>query len=216
MKNQIIYLLAVLFIISAAACKKENNTPTCDNCPDSVSDYSQLAIGNYWVYEIQTVNEAGEDTELYGIDSVYIAGDTLINGETYFIQKNTQSLFGGIYKQALLRDSSDFIVNNKGKILLSTSIFDKVIQEIDGAEGRFHINYTMVDKDLEIEVPAGIFKTYNFRGIIHFNEDLISVAINDRAINNYYAKDIGLIKSNIFFAHSPFSFERRLLRYHIE
>lgn len=212
MLKRTLFLFSLLILITIMSCKDDDDIQICIDCPENVSDFTQLAIGNYWIYENVTVDTNGVDGNSYSNDSIYIAGDTLINGQTYFIKKN--GLLGGS-GFSFLRDSSDFLVNKKGDILFSTSIFDSVIRTFEEPNGYYNIEYQMADKDLVVDVPAGSFSTYDFQGLVHFNDNY-STPLNDRIQHNYYAKDVGLVKAIVFFSSVPSTIERRLLRYHIE
>ena len=212
MQKRTLFLFSLLILITIVSCKDDDDIQICIDCPENVSNFTQLAIGNYWIYENVTVDTNGVDGISYSNDSIYIAGDTLINGQTYFIQKKGLFMGSGF---ALLRDSSDFLVNKKGDILFSTSIFDSVLRTIEGPNNFFSIEYQMANKNFVVDVPAGSFPTYDFQGLIHFN-DGFSTPVTDRILHNYYAKDVGLVKTTFFFSSTSSTIEQRLLRYHIE
>lgn len=216
MTKHALYLFSLILVLTSWSCCDEDDDPQdCTDCVVDVAEYTQLTVGNYWIYDIVKIDENGVDVEVTGTDSLYISGSTFINGNTYYIQENTSSTFSG-NEPRFLRDSADFLVNHEGDIQFSTTIYDTVIENYEDNNSLYTIAYSMTDKDLEIDVPAGSFITSNFQGIVHFDEEAISVPVNDRAINSYYAKDIGLVKSNVFYATLTSQLERRLVRYYVQ
>ena len=57
-------LLLFASLLLLTACKKETDAQTTPSDPSpsaSISDFSKLAVGNYWVYERVKIDSMGND-----------------------------------------------------------------------------------------------------------------------------------------------------------
>ena len=119
-RHRQIFILAV-FSATIISCKKDSeiilNPPdTSAINPEKVTDYYPLSIGSYWVYRKYTI-DSKVDSNIKEVpypyeDSIYIEKDTTINGTVYakFVWFWDNKV-GSYY----LRDSLDYIVNERGK-----------------------------------------------------------------------------------------------------
>jgi hypothetical protein len=209
------FLLLGLVIISLFGCERSSE----DVASNKVTDYFPMEIGNYWVYQHYRVDMFGNKTKLPLIDSVIIADDTLINGETFYVFEGTDYFRHGSEWgiMGIFRDSSNFIINPKGEIKFSLSNFSdtlhQAVLEYDSQEYA-EIIYKMQDENKKIEVPAGTFDVLNFQGKFIANEDFIPSGIeNPRFLNNYYSKGVGLVSKNYFYFTGEHIFEVKLSKY---
>ena len=208
-----------IFIIALgtiAACKKdESNDPTP---PTPTANYTQLKVGNYWIYERIKTDLFGNVTFLGTIDSCYVMADSTINGNTYhkYIAPGYPTLADSIY---FLRDSSSCLVSASGEILFSFNNFSTTFEDyysfVNVTDTLCHITTYMTDKDSVITVPAGNFTTSNFQKQ-YIMYPPYNTAGTYRYINNRFADGVGLIKQTLpFFASSPDITEKVLIRHHV-
>jgi hypothetical protein len=174
------------------SCKKEEPEPSN---PAPKANYVSLKIGNYWVYDRYRVDSLGNEELLNSTDSIIVKCDTVIHNKKYYVLEN----FFGNSPQHLtfLRDSSGYIVNERGTILFSATNFTDVLsfrEEYRPDNGI--LLYTLSDKMEKVgnpvTVPAGRFNdVLNFKGtvIIPQNDDN-SIT---KEMNTLYAKNIGKI-----------------------
>src|SRR5688572_1824471 len=80
-KNILLLFVMAAFAISCDDDEDDNCTP---NPPNIVySDYSQLKVGNYWIYQRFNFDFAGNETATMTFDSCYVEKDTVINNVAY-------------------------------------------------------------------------------------------------------------------------------------
>jgi hypothetical protein len=209
-------VLSVMLIFSS--CKKDEETSPETPAPSSpvYSNYSKMAVGNYWVYQRYSMdtNEVMTPTV---IDSCYVSGDTVINGKTYFVY-NEPSVGGGNHVR-YLRDSLHYILD-LNKIIFSSqsfnTIFDSgynVIDPINDTVCRYESK--MTNMNMVVNVSAGTFTTHTFL-TNYYMYPAYSSAGSVRYIYSRRAKNIGVVEESLpFFANSPNYEIRHLLRYHV-
>lgn len=198
------------------SCKKNTDPipPTVD-----YPNYSQLKVGNYWIYEQFDISSSGVATSKKVFDSCYVEKDTIIKGKTYFKIVRPVWYRSGIKDFLYQRDSLHYIVNSNGEILFSSQDFSNVL---DSWYIKSSVNDTisrvirkMTDKEIDVHAPAGTFKTLNAKET-HIMYPMWTSAGNPRYGNTRYAKDVGIvIETLLFFVSSPDYVERRLVRYHL-
>ena len=210
MNNYRIYLISVL-LLTFYSCKKDL-PPVPEATKTEYPNYSQLKVGNYWVYERVKVDSNGNETFLE-MDTCFIEKDTVIGEHTYFKYVRPGSY--GELKNSYLRDSMSFIVNQYGSISFSSLVFGEYFYEnydlID-----YDIKTKMTDRNLEINVPAGTFVTSSFQTIFDFKPPIYP---EDKVMyrNTRYAKDVGIVFETVaIFSSTDIIIERRLSEYHIE
>jgi len=156
------FTFTFLLALIATSCKKENKQPSTNNQSTNYSTPS--TIGSYWVYRNYEIDSMGNVTTLNGTDTMYVVGDSVVNGHVYTVYK------GALIPNAdcsLLRDSSGFVVNENGYIFFSNnnlgSIFYTWNEPIyPGPNGQINlITQTYIEPSLEsVSVPAGSFMAY--------------------------------------------------------
>ncbi|MBE9481090.1 MAG: hypothetical protein IMY69_05285 [Bacteroidetes bacterium] len=204
-------ILALLAVLVIASCKKDkDDVQQIEPVPQS-ADYALFNTGSYWIYHWYKIDTLGNETFMDKTDSLYIAEDTIINGHTYQVKKG--NFFVTQNYLELCRDSSNYIVSHLGQIMFSATNFTDVLF-YDTIADLLTRSFKMDDKDIIISVPAGDFKTYNFKGTI---VPLIpDYPWGVRYINYCYAKGVGRVLSTSYYFSSPDYMEQRLIRYHIE
>ena len=203
-------LLAItVFLISS--CKKDEENPTPQ--PAVYQNYSALKVGNYWVYEVYTVEPDGNETFMR-TDSCWIVKDTVINGNTYYEYANYLMNEMNSY----LRDSLHYVVQSDGYIIFSSQIFDTILEtDYYISEGDTIIKTTtkMTDKNFMINVPAGGYVTFNYQELIKLFPSFENSVTQIR--NTRYAKDVGIIKQDMpTNTSNPNKIQRRLVRCFVE
>ncbi|MDQ3048848.1 MAG: hypothetical protein M3R27_14955 [Bacteroidota bacterium] len=210
MKKTFLAFFCVLFVFHS--CKKKNDP---DDCPTPAvspitSSGMPMSVGSYWVYESTTVDTNGVNSPMSGSnDSCYFSGDTIINGNLFFIYISNYGAW-----ETYRRDSLGYIVDQKGDIHYSATNFTDTLHT-ESVPGFFYISYLMADPGAPVNVPAGSFACKDFLGTAILYPSTYPWD-NPRYLHNYYSPGIGLVKDVRFYYSNPSSEERRLLRYHIE
>lgn len=152
-----------LYLIFLTSCKKEDKQPDPID-PETPNYTTPSTVGSYWVYEDFVVDSTGNITSTGQIDSVYLLGDSIINGKSYFMYGNTAGSFPQLKFE---RDSSGYIVNESGYILYSYSNLGNIYHSFTstgfpGPNGPINliVEYSMLSAQQNINVPAGNFNTY--------------------------------------------------------
>jgi len=98
-----IILITALSSLSFVSCKKDpfpNPERQYNHCADEPSqlsriNYMPLKVGAYWVYKRGNMDTLDNITYLSAADydSVYVSGDTIINGSLHFILKHSNKYY---------------------------------------------------------------------------------------------------------------------------
>jgi hypothetical protein len=209
-------ILLILFVIGIfiSSCRKQEETQGSNPVDTTIQakEFQPLTVGSYWIYQQFTVYNADSELALNNYDSLFVYGDTMIHSDTFAIFRSTPLMLG--HEFFLLRDSSGYLVNETGIIKFSVYNFSDTLF-IDSINVFVRISYKMADKDSLIQVPIGTYPIYDYRAYIYSNEYPGEV----RSSYNFYSKNIGLVKANVFFYsqfENPVYTEYRLVRYHIQ
>lgn len=207
--------LALATACLAVACKNKG-TPE----PEHYDNYTQLKVGNYWVYQIFDVDSLGQGPPLNEYDSCSISKDTIINGNRYYYLSSELPLSGNIYNH-WLRDSLQYLVDDAGKIhfsstdfttVFSTTVFDMGTSPTD--------TIAIAQEQMEsgttyYSTPAGLFATLNCKTTYDMQPRFQQYG-KRRYQHQRYAKDIGIVAATLPFYISQLRYrERRLIRYHL-
>ena len=207
--------LALLFLAILISCKDKNDDDLTLGSNNQVVNYFPLTVGSYWVYDWVRVDTLGVEHPFGNRDSIYISGDTIINGIEYAIVET--SLFGDERTQEYHRDSSGFLINHNGEILFdpinSTDLLwiDTIFA---GSDPYVLIEYSMEGTMTNIEVPSGMFDCLNLQGKMIPQQN--NYPWGTRYKRDYYADGVGKVQSKIFFYLSPDDLFSKLVSYHIE
>jgi hypothetical protein len=213
---QSVILFSCLSVIVFSCKKDEDNSVPA---PIVYDNYSQLKVGNYWIYQRFDVDSSGNATPATEYDSCYVEKDTLINNITYYkmIRPNPYIPLASAF---FLRDSLHYVVDYKGKILFSSMDFTTTFEDFyqfggGNSDTVCHAVRKMTEKDWNVTTPAGTYVTSNSK-LIYNMYPAYSFAGNVRTMNTCYSKNIGIVKETLpFFASNPNYIERRLVRYHL-
>lgn len=110
--------IALLLLASAAfmtSCSDDSNS---DNNTVTDADYFPLSTGNYWTYDVTGA--------VSGRDSLYIAGDTVINSKIYKKFKTPAVPFGSVSSSL----ANNGLRKENGKLLVSGSTGFELVEGI--------------------------------------------------------------------------------------
>jgi hypothetical protein len=213
MKNSNLVYLVFAFI-SFSACKKDKGSHVSES-----QNYSQLKVGNYWIYQAFIVDTMGNATETEFFDSCYIEDDTIINNHVYYKMVRPTYWTSSQMNVYYLRDSSHYIIDNWGKIMFSSKDFDNIFLEYYFDLGQtkkdtmFRAIQKMDNTDFITHTPAGTFNTLNVKATFYMNP---SFARKIRHMTTKYSDKIGIVSESYpFFFYDPVDRERRLVRYKV-
>ncbi len=203
-------ILILLTLITAYSCKKIEPIIAP---PITYPNYSQLKVGNYWVYERYEIDTNGVETPLGIYDTCRVEKDTIINGETYF--KYVRPSYLSTPTTTFLRDSLHYLVSNGGRIIFSSSVFNEVFR-VFNLQGEFELHEWMTAKDSVVNTPYGNFTTSTFQ-LIYYMSEMYQEFGNPRYMNYRYAENIGIVIETLPMYFTQYGYrERRLVDYHLE
>ncbi|MCW3072567.1 MAG: hypothetical protein JWO44_2457 [Bacteroidetes bacterium] len=223
MKGSFAACIAIV-LLTLNSCRKDKDetpSPETPSSPQAYDNYSNLKVGNYWVYQEFFIDTLGNATPGTEIDSSYIEKDTVIGINTYrkMVRWKTSSIVPDIF---LLRDSLSYTIS-----YISTSYITFSSADFSTA---FHHGYvvnmpgdTVAETTTKMHgpaettvVPAGSFTTLDYR-ITFDMYPAYAFGTGMRYMHSRYAKNIGMISetTNINLYTTSCS-ERRLVRYHLE
>jgi hypothetical protein len=210
MKTQFFLVATTLVLLIVSCNKSEIIDIDGTGEPADATLYFPLTTGSYWIY--QTVQQNMDSTFITGgLDSIYIAGDSTLNGNTYAVFKGSWPMGGST---RLRRDSSGYIVDQTGKIHFAVNNFTDTLYINPDTSHVYHNSCKMENADSLIEVPAGNFTTYDFAD--YYYSDPGYPHGSPRIMHNFYSASVGLVKMSYFFYSAPSNTEKRLVRFHIE
>ncbi len=207
MKIKSIFLSMMGLTAILCACSKEN-APSPQSPVEP--NYSQLKVGNYWIYQQYEIQDSdNSEVLLTTYDSCYVVKDTLIRSNRYFKVYRPDGFSDYVY----LRDSLDYIVNEKGYRNFSSkdftnNLFTNVSYDSNN-DTMIYIWVKMVDRDFTTVVPAGSFTTLCAKRGIKIGKE--------KYMTTRYAKNVGIVTETLLtYASAETHTERRLLRYHVQ
>lgn len=209
-----IFLVVTLVVLSA--CKKKKEPIVIEKQPGTFyADYAKLKVGNYWIYERYKTDGNGMTTALGIYDTCFVEKDTVINEKNYFkyVRSPYESPSPTI---SYLRDSADCIVTETGRIVFSSQTFNQVFRTFQDPSGMYELQEWMVDKDLNVTVPAGTYTTSTFQQVFNMAENVQQFG-EKRYVNTRYTVNVGIVSETLPpYISSPNVIERRLREYHVE
>lgn len=210
-------------MILILSCQKEEDDTSSPGIVTEfcTSKYMPLNVGNYWVYEHFLIDSLGNETSMEKFDSMAITRDSIIGDKKYFVLEGTNYPYKSSQEWGIidiLRDSIGYLVNQDGVIRFSRYNFTDTLAIKFGTseDDTCYVIYCKMEKcDHPVTVPAGSFEVLNFRGEL-YNHVLDTPKIDERYMNNYYAKDVGkIVQTWYLLSQTGFFSERRLIRYSI-
>lgn len=212
-----LHLIPALFVL-ATACKKDDAAPDtpADPAPSStISDFSLLQTGNYWVYQRSTLDTAGNVSGITSnFDSLFISGTMDVNGNTYAIL--SKALNGTVIPgmQELRRDSADCLVDGNGRIVFRYGVFDQLAWTfVDPFV--FQYDWYVTGQTSPLSVPGGTFDAHAL------NCELSQVGTlppppTDRDFVSWWAAGTGKVRDDQYYYSSGTGVRRDLVRYYVQ
>lgn len=206
--------VAAVLICLLTACKPDKTEEPAVVYPN----YSQLKVGNYWVYQRYNISANGMETATNIYDSIYIEKDTIISGIKYYKQVPADA--GFTYNtNPYLRDSLHYLVNSDGQILFSSQNFSNTFNNryviSPGNDTVCQVAEKMEDKDFAISTASGTYATSSLRVTYNMYPNW-SYNGSVRYLNTRYAENVGVVSATLpIFVSNPDYVERRLVRYHL-
>lgn len=183
------------------------NTYTPRDTVYTISDYTKLSVGNYWVYQVVNVDTLGNVT-VQGTDSCYIKNDTTIRGNIYFHMVNAPF---NIY--TLVRDSSSCMINQYGNIQFTLGYLNTAL--VEDSTAQVTTIYSVPDAPMGITVPMGTYYCFDYMGISTIYTQGYKWG-RTRYSDNYYSPGMGLVEASTYNINQPGTIQCRLIRAHIK
>ena len=194
MKTKIILLVIIITLTSILgfnSCKK-GDSPTG---PTESTFLMPLKVGNKWMYQMKTIDSLkNEKTKM---DSIYIWGDTLLNGDTWYFILHSDPWLNrddGLYSMGM--DSS-----GKPIPILSIKYPVNIGDKWTTGPEEEKMNFTLLSKGESVTVTAGTFSCYNYQ--------TESVYKDPNGSYSYYTKSFywicpgkGIIKVEQWYRHN--------------
>ncbi len=187
-------------------------TSCSDDGPDvqvrTISSFSQLSIGNYWVYDWYEVEPDGSESPMQLRDTLMIESDTLIEGRRMFVRTGT---FMSQPRREILYDSISHLLTYPDRLALFTlDTREEITRNFGPADAPLSVGTYRLNTVLEtITVPAGEFQCLNFQGTIESLE--LDYPFGTRFNSNLYTEGIGLVKLTTQFYRQANDLEMRLV-----
>lgn len=216
--KKLISLTAIL-ILFINSCKKDEVI----ECPEPEQHpvYLPLQIGNFWVYQDVRVDTNGNEFPLQK-DSLYIAKDTIINGNTYSVFKGTffPYHFTSNYSDSIVfiyRDSAGYLVDVHGKVQFTLQNFSDTLDSgasYNGVDTIFTWYRKMDPIEHFITLDSWLYKSYDCP--THYDIRLPNTPVPKRVNHSFYSENIGIVLATYGYTMQPGEIEKRLVKYHIE
>ena len=210
-------LVPVLFVV-AAACKKDDAAPTPPITPSpssTISDFSLLETGNYWVYQRSALDTAGNVSNMTSnMDSLFISGTTEMNGNTWAIL--SKALNGTVIPgmEELRRDSADCVVDGNGEIVFRYGVFDQpAFTTVEPTV--FEYDWYVSGVTTPITVPAGTFDAHALNCEVTQVGPLVPPP-SDRDFVSWWASGTGKVRDDQYYYSSGTGVRRDLVRYLVQ
>lgn len=206
--------ITLLTLSTLAACQPDEELVTPEpEVPQNlqVQAFSNLATGNYWVYQKNRIDSLDNVLEVLETDSFFVSGDSVVNGETYVVVHRNNTLPTSTW---LWRDSAGYLVTADHEVIFCADPLDVVIYtDIEGPVGVM-LDYTVYSTPETTTVPAGTFSTYKMQCEITSIGGFPELA-DWRRQRSYWAEDVGRVRYYEFFAFAPWGHRYDLVTYNV-
>jgi hypothetical protein len=211
-----IFLSALAMLVFSCNCN-DDDTVIGPIEPVPATDYLPLNKGNYWIYQWYVIDTLGNES-IYSnnLDSIYISGDTVINGNTYAIMEGKE--FNSEIRR-FYRDSSGYMVSAESKTPLFTTTSTTEQLGVDSIPTETP-PLVMLEANMQppsplVTVPAGSFKDC-LSTVTYMTSFEADYPHGVRTFPYRYAKGVGRILHRIAFYSNANYYESRLVRHHVE
>lgn len=207
--------LVLLASTTLAACQPDDDVVAPIPGPPTqaleISGFSNLATGNYWVYQGYRVDSADNVVATLAVDSFFVSGDSVVNGETFWKVHRNVIMPATTY---LWRDSAGCLVTEDHEVMFCADPLDELIYtDVQGPVG-VQLDYTVYSTPETITVAAGTFSTYKMQceitSIGGFPEQP-----DWKRLRSYWAEDVGRVRYYEFFSANPLGKRYDLVSYDV-
>lgn len=182
----------------------------------SATAYMPMTTGSWWVYVVTKRDSVTGGGDIFiGRDTLRVTGTFDANGHSYAQLEGSMGVLSSGNQLFGLRDSSGFLVNEQGIIVLpELNNTDTLNESYYAGLQRFYI---LTEDDVPTVVPAGTYETVNFQGVV-FREPVGLCPDSIGLLNNQFAYGIGLVRATYWYSATGACvyFERALESYHLE
>lgn len=210
--------MGITLVVAMFACNKNNDSnPEIET---GESNYFPLTTGSYWVYNTYEIDSLSNEELKSENDTITIVGDTTINGHTFKVFYG-RKYYSSTPEKFYYRNSSDFIIDDKGVLVFSQSnftdtLYSEYIPDNNGASIHFYSKMNYYNSKLTMQV--GVFDRLLNRNV--FVDYLTFDPIRTEKLDILYAPNVGNVLHQYAYTHQLLTmkcyFEKRLVSYHIE
>lgn len=223
-------IVSVLVIVLLSSCKKDEPQPPEQGITEPTYPSNSLSIlinakpGSWWKYDWFKVDSLNNETLLPNdFDSIFVVGDTSINGETYchLWRNSSMDYWDG---ELFYRDSAGTILDNNGNVTYSINRFNDTLISTytDSIQTPTYYYEILMPKVPFLTTPAGNFINLYRKGL-HFyysNGQDFTPCSNSFIQSSYFSSSKGLIAREFAFSSALQNncsyFSVKLSDYHIE
>lgn len=206
-------LLPLAVIALLASCKKDETSGPAPGpgATPTIDDFSHLAVGNYWVYELVDLDSLGNDVYTWTIQGrAEVTGDSMLNGINYarvdyFMGQNPD----GVQFQRV--DGNKLV--SQFEVLFQYGVFGTIIRT-DTTPGVLYADYIVEAAPVSVSVPAGTFTSYAMIG--HVTTIGPYEVPPHHHPTYHWAPGVGLVKFRSFDPITGLGRDIRLVEYHVE
>lgn len=209
------YTLFILALSALAACQPDDDVVAPIPGPPTqaleISGFSNLATGNYWVYQKHRVDSLDNVIDVLAVDSFFVSGDSVVNGETYWKVHRNVIMHATTF---LWRDSAGCLVTEDHEVMFCADPLDQLVYtEVQGPVG-VQLDYTVYSTPETITVAAGTFSTYKMQC------EIISIGgfpeqPDWKRLRSYWAEGAGRVRYYEFYYLFPFGYRYDLVSYDV-
>jgi hypothetical protein len=213
--------IALLCATALVSCKKETtdlDTARVDpNSPPLTMYHLPITTGSYWIYQHEQTDSVGNVLAVGSVDSMFVAGDSLIGSVTYkkivTIPGLGNQFFYTPSNLQLLYDSGGYLVNPSGEFIQQDNFVDTL--KYDYVPLVYNAWFFMRHKDSLVTVPAGTFQTIDYEMHVYALQPNYPYGV-PRYSHQLFANNVGKILETQYYMSVPNYNQRRLVRYHIQ
>ncbi|MFK7756239.1 MAG: hypothetical protein AB8B53_04825 [Flavobacteriales bacterium] len=209
----LILTLALLFLVTSCSkdkdveelCRTTEDENTGGSGSDSNTNFSfPNAAGTYWVYDYFKVDSLENRTPAFERDTVWLLGNTIVEGVVYQQYSNLHMLTSGI---SLRRETFGNVVDENGTVIYSTDMFNVEFSQdsVEYLQNEYLLFHSIMkdETNLTLNVPYGNFNCINRETVFYYPDfSVLSLCGDTEIVMDYYLADgIGEVKQTITFVN---------------